>query len=203
MAVFSERADPVAKVTILPAGQALGVTEQLPEDERHLYPETYLLESLAIRMGGRCAERLVFGEVSTGAANDLAGATQLATRMVLEFGMSERLGPIGFSPEGPQYLGSQQISQRSYAEDTQRIVDEETRRLLSEAEQRATALIEKHRADLDRLVDLLLERETVDGADVYELLGRTRPSDDVVVVPTVAHAATSEPDGRGDGAIGR
>jgi cell division protease FtsH len=88
VAVFSEVADPVAKVTILPAGQALGVTEQLPEDERHLYSEGYLLDSLAIRMGGRSAEHVVFGEVSTGAANDLAGATQLATRMVIEFGMS-------------------------------------------------------------------------------------------------------------------
>jgi cell division protease FtsH len=202
VAVFSERSDPVAKVTILPAGQALGVTEQLPEDERHLYPEGYLLESLAIRMGGRCAERLVLGEVSTGAANDLAGATQLARRMVLEFGMSPRLGPVGFSPEGPQYLGPQEFRSRPYAEDTQRVVDEETRRLLGEAEQRATDLLEAHRADLDRLVDLLLERETVDGAEVYALLGRTPPSDGVVVAPAVAHAARSEEKPTGDGAGG-
>jgi cell division protease FtsH len=201
VAVFSEPADPVAKVTILPAGQALGVTEQLPEGERHLYPEGYLLVSLAIRMGGRCAERLVLGEVSTGASNDLAGATQLATRMVLEFGMSPRLGPIGFSPAGPQYLGQQPI-QRSYAEDTQRIVDEETRRLLMEAEQRATSLLEGHRTDLDKLVDLLLERETVDGAEVYALFGRTPPPNDVVAIPTVAHATRSGNNPSGDGADG-
>jgi cell division protease FtsH len=176
VAVFSEHADPVAKVTILPAGQALGVTEQLPEDERHLYSEGYLLDSLAIRMGGRSAEHVVFGEVSTGAANDLAGATELATRMVIEFGMSPRLGPVGFSPDGPQYLGPQEIRSRQYAEDTQRIVDEEIRRLLSEAEGRATALIGEHRSDLDRLVDLLIEKETVDGEEVYALLGRTPPS---------------------------
>jgi cell division protease FtsH len=175
-AIFAVRADPVAKVTILPAGQALGVTEQLPEDERHLYSEGYLLDSLAIRMGGRSAEHVVFGEVSTGAANDLAGATQLATRMVIEFGMSPRLGPVGFSPQGPQYLGPQEIRSRQYAEDTQRIVDEEIRRLLSEAEGRATALIGEHRSDLDRLVDLLIEKETVDGEEVYALLGRTPPS---------------------------
>jgi cell division protease FtsH len=196
VAVFSEHADPVAKVTILPAGQALGVTEQLPEDERHLYSESYLLDSLAIRMGGRSAEHVVFGEVSTGAANDLAGATQLATRMVLEFGMSPRLGPVGFSPEGPQYLGPQEIRSRQYAEDTQRIVDEETRRLLTEAEQRATRLIEEHRSDLDRLVDLLLEREIVDGAEVYTLLGRTPPTaEDAQGAQAVLHGAQPEPTG--------
>jgi cell division protease FtsH len=193
VAVFSERADPVAKVTILPAGQALGVTEQLPEDERHLYSEGYLLDSLAIRMGGRSAENVVFGEVSTGAANDLAGATQLATRMVVEFGMSARLGPIGFSPQGPQYLGPQEIRSRQYAEDTQRIVDEETRRLLGEAEQRATSLIEEHRADLDKLVDLLLERESVDGEEIYSLLGRKPPSaEDAQGAQAILHAG-SEP----------
>jgi cell division protease FtsH len=189
VAVFSEHADPVAKVTILPAGQALGVTEQLPEDERHLYSESYLLESLAIRMGGRSAEHVVFGEVSTGAANDLAGATQLATRMVLEFGMSPRLGPVGFSPGGPQYLGPQEIRSRQYAEDTQRIVDEEVRRLLAEAEQRAIGLIEEQRGNLDRLVDLLLERETVDGEDVYALLGRTPPTaEDAQGAHAILHA---------------
>ena len=199
VAVFSDHADPVAKVTILPAGQALGVTEQLPEDERHLYSEGYLRDSLAIRMGGRSAEHVVFGEVSTGAANDLAGATQLATRMVLEFGMSPRLGPIGFSPEGPQYLGPQEIRSRQYAEDTQRIVDEEVRRLLGEAEQHATGLIEDHRADLDRLVDLLLERESVDGEEVYALLGRTPPTaEDAQGAKAILHAG-SESAGEGDG----
>ena len=97
VAVFSEHADPVAKVTILPSGMALGVTEQLPESERHLYPESYLYDSLAVRLGGRAAELLVLGEASTGASNDLAGATQLATRMVRDWGMSPKLGPVGFS----------------------------------------------------------------------------------------------------------
>src|SRR5207244_12663792 len=99
----SGHADPVSKVTSLPAGQALGVTEQLPVDERHLYPQSYLRDSLAIRMGGRAAEQLVMGEVSTGASNDLAGATQLATRMIREFGMSPKLGPIGFASDSPAY----------------------------------------------------------------------------------------------------
>jgi len=93
-------------------GRALGVTSQLPEGERHLYPESYLLDSLTVSLGGRAAERLVHGEVSTGASNDLARTTQLATRMVREFGMSDRLGPVGFSDESPQYLGGQQMTSR-------------------------------------------------------------------------------------------
>ncbi len=105
VAAVSEHGDPVAKVTILPAGQALGVTEQLPIDERHLYTEGYLKDSLAIRMGGRVAEQLVFGESSTGASNDLAGATDLATRMVREFGMSQTLGPVGFAIGQPAVSG--------------------------------------------------------------------------------------------------
>src|SRR5207245_4964381 len=171
VAVYSDHADPVARVTILPAGQALGVTEQLPVDERHLYPESYLLDSLAIRMGGRSGEQVVLGEVSTGAANDLAGATQLATRMVREFGMSPKLGPMGFASGSPMYLGDQPVRTRDYAEDTQRVIDEEVARLLKEAETRATALIEEHRDALDRVVALLLERETIDGSDVMAAAG--------------------------------
>src|ERR1700734_3349575 len=99
VAALSEHADPVAKITILPAGQTLGVTEQLPLVERHMYSEDYLLDSLAVRLGGRAAEIVVIGQGSTGASNDLAGATDLAIKMVREFGLSERLGPIGY-PEG-------------------------------------------------------------------------------------------------------
>jgi len=172
VAAVSETADPVAKVTILPAGQALGVTEQLPEDERRLFPESYLQDSLAIRMGGRAAERIVFGEVSTGASNDLAGATQLATRMVREFGMSQRLGPVGFASGDPQYLGAQQVTSRQYAEETQRVIDEEVTRLLTEAEERATKLLESRRDALDKVVDILLVRETIDGDDVMAAVGR-------------------------------
>jgi cell division protease FtsH len=162
----------VAKVTILPAGQALGVTEQLPVDERHLYSEGYLKDSLAVRMGGRAAELLVFGEGSTGASNDLAGATGLATRMVREFGMSQALGPVGFSSGSPMYLGTEEVRSRPYAEATQRVIDEEVSKLLREADARAVELLTAHRDALDRLTELLLERETVDGTDVDEILGR-------------------------------
>src|SRR6266536_707445 len=172
VAALSLHGDPIAKVTILPAGQALGVTEQLPVDERHLYSEGYLKDSLAIRLGGRAAELLVFGEGSTGAANDLAGATDLATRMIREFGMSQALGPVGFSSGSPMFLGGEEVRSRPYAEATQRVIDEEVSKLLREAEQRALGVLGEHRDALDRLTGLLLDRETVDGTDVDEILGR-------------------------------
>jgi len=179
VAVYSDHADPVAKVTILPAGMALGVTEQLPEAERHLYKESYLYDSLAIRMGGRAAEVLALGESSTGAANDLAGATQLATRMVRDWGMSPKLGPVGFSSDGPNYLGIEDARPRTYAEQTQRLIDEEVSRLLREAEERATGLLDSHRDVLDHVVQSLLERETIDGEDVYAMAGRPRSDGEV------------------------
>src|ERR1700678_444095 len=136
VAALSEHADPVAKVTILPAGQTLGVTEQLPLVERHMYSEDYLLDSLAVRLGGRAAELVVIGQGSTGASNDLAGATALATKMVGEFGLSERLGPIGYPEGGSVFLGGggAGMSSRPFAEATQAIIDEEVSRLLRHAE---------------------------------------------------------------------
>jgi cell division protease FtsH len=182
VAALSENADPVAKVTILPRGRALGVTEQLPEDERRIYSESYLRDSLAIHLGGRAAERLVLGEISSGASNDLAGATQLATRMVSEFGMSPRLGPVGFSEDGPQYLGAQQLTTRHHAEETQRVIDEEVARLLKEADDRAGAVLESRRDALENVVALLLERETIDGEDVEGMLRKERVADVTVVL---------------------
>lgn len=176
VAALCEHADPVAKVTILPAGQALGVTHQLPVDERHLYSESYLLDSLAVRLGGRAAELVVFGEGSTGAANDLASATDLATKMVKEYGLSSELGPIGYPSGGPMFLGDgAEIQYRRYAEATQHLIDREVARLLREAEERARKLLSEHREELDKLVDLLLENETIDGEAVYELVGRSVP----------------------------
>ncbi|MEA2783721.1 MAG: cell division protease FtsH [Rhodospirillaceae bacterium] len=176
VAALSEHADPVAKVTILPAGQALGVTHQLPIDERHLYSESYLRDSLAVRLGGRAAELVVFGEGSTGASNDLASATDLATKMVREFGLSPEIGPVGYPSGGPMFLeGGPQVATRNYAEETQRQMDKEVARLLREAEERDLKLLTEHREQLDRLTELLLEHETVDGEAVYEIAGRTFP----------------------------
>jgi cell division protease FtsH len=186
VAAVSPHADPVEKVTILPAGRALGVTEQLPEDERHLYPESYLLDSLAVSLGGRASERLVLGEISTGASNDLARATQLATRMVREFGMSERLGPVGFAEDSPQYLGQQQVTSRPYAESTQRVIDEEVEKLLHEADARAGSLLQAHRGALDKVIALLLEKETIDGSDVVAAVGAPKEPEAPIVVGEAA-----------------
>jgi cell division protease FtsH len=177
VAALSPHADPVAKVTILPAGQALGVTEQLPLVERHLYSEDYLNQSLAVRLGGRAAELVKFGQGSTGAANDLAQATDLATRMVREFGLSPAIGPVGYPRGGSVFLdgGSPAMSSRPYAESTQAAIDREVSRLLREAEEHATQLLRGHDSELDELADLLVEQETVDGEAVYRLLGMAPP----------------------------
>jgi cell division protease FtsH len=177
VAALSPHADPVAKVTILPAGLALGVTEQLPEAERRLYTEEYLHDLLAVRLGGRAAELVVFGQGSTGAANDLAGATQVALRMVREFGLSPALGPVGYPAGEQRYLGDGgvDVGRRVFSEQTQRVVDQEVARLLREAETRAHDLLATHRDALDRLAALLLERETLDGSVVAEVLAGGRP----------------------------
>jgi cell division protease FtsH len=170
VAVLSEHADPVAKVTILPAGRALGVTEQLPRDERHLYSESYLRDSLAIRLGGFASEVLVLGEASTGASNDLAGATELALHMVRDWGLSPRLGPIGYGDQSPSYLGGAQFQSRPFSEGTQLAIDEEVSRLLSEAKERAQALLQANRDILDAVVAKLMDKETITGAELGEIV---------------------------------
>jgi cell division protease FtsH len=169
VAALSEHADPVAKVTILSRGAALGVTEQLPAFERHLYPESHLVTSLAVRLGGRAAEVVVLKEPSTGSASDLVGATELATHMVREWGFSAKVGPISYGPEGSSR--DNPFAGRPYAEETQRSIDQEVARLLREAEDTATSLLSGHRETLDRVIALLLERETIDGSDLAAIVG--------------------------------
>jgi cell division protease FtsH len=182
VALCSEHADPVAKVTILPAGRSLGVTQQLPTDERHLYSESYLHDSLAVRMAGRAAELLVLGEASTGAANDLAGATELATRMVRDWGFSTRLGPVGFGSGGPAYLGLQPTEGRTYAEGTQLVIDEEVSHILTEAGERAHTILSERRASLDAVIDLLLEKETITGVELMDVVRRSVDTSEPVAV---------------------
>jgi len=191
VAALSDHADPVAKVTILPAGQTLGVTEQLPLVERHMYTEDYLHDSLAVRLGGRAAELVVLGQGSTGAANDLAGATDLATKMVREFGLSRKLGPVGYPEGGSVFLGGggPGMSSRPFAEATQAAIDDEVAGLLRQAEERAIALLKDHRSQLDALVSELLEMETVDGSDVYRLAGRPDRSATAAPAPAPATVA--------------
>jgi cell division protease FtsH len=196
VAALSPQADPVAKVTILPAGQALGVTEQLPLVERHLYSEDYLHQSLAVRLGGRAAELVKFGQGSTGASNDLASATDLATRMVREFGLSPALGPVGYPTGGSMFLdpGGSAVSSRPFSESTQTEIDQEVSRLLREAEQQAISLLKGHVPQLDQLADMLIEQETVGGETVYELLGLKPPEriDDASTVAPRRAAAGNE-----------
>ncbi len=181
VAALCEHADPVAKVTILPSGPALGATEQLPEAERHLYSEGYLNDLLTVRLGGRAAELVTFGEGSTGAADDLAGATQIAGRMVRDFGLSPALGPVGYASGTPQRLGGEppeEALQRPYAEQTQRLIDEETARLVRQAEKRAVALLREHRPALDALAARLITHETVAGSVVLDVLRQHERADD-------------------------
>ena len=191
VAVLSEHADPVAKVTILPRGSALGVTEQLPAFERHLYPASYLTDSLAVRLGGRAAEILILGEASTGASNDLAGATDLATRMVREWGLSTELGPVGYGPEGPSR--DNPFAGRPYAEQTQRTIDQEVARLLRDAESRATQLLRGQLTILHRTIELLLERETINGADLAAILGLPDPATPGLPAPATSGLADMSP----------
>ena len=194
MAAYADHADPVAKVTILPAGQALGVTEQLPVVERHLYGEDYLYDMLAVTMGGRASELVVLGQGSTGASNDLAKATELATKMVREFGLSSALGPVGYPSGGSAFLGDGgSFTSRPFAESTQAAIDTEVARMLRQAEERAIGVLTEHREVLDQVVQHLLDNETIDGADVYALAHRPVPSggEGMTVAPGRAAATTT------------
>jgi cell division protease FtsH len=162
-------ADPLHKVTILPVGMALGVTQQLPE-ERHLYRQDYIEDSLVVRLGGRIAEELVFGVISTGANNDLQGATDLSRKMVREWGMSERVGPMAWGSHQQVFLGEDLMSTREYSDETARIIDEEVERILRQQEDRCREVLSTHRAGLDLVARALLERETIDGAEVKRLI---------------------------------
>ncbi|MFM7068921.1 MAG: ATP-dependent zinc metalloprotease FtsH, partial [Actinomycetes bacterium] len=170
-AALLPNADPVHKVTILPRGMALGVTQQLPEEERHSYSQDYLNESIVVAMGGRVAEDLVFHHRSTGASNDLQVSTERARRMVTEFGMSDALGPRAWGTSGPVFLGEDFGHQREYSEDTSKLIDAEVERILRESEDRCVELLTNHRQALDLIARSLLEQETISGAEVTRLIG--------------------------------
>jgi cell division protease FtsH len=166
-----EHADPVHKVTILPTGMALGVTQQLPVEERHIHRQDYIEDTLVVRMGGRIAEELVFGVFSTGANNDLVGSTELARKMVREWGMSERIGPMAWGNQGQVFLGEDLMHTRDYSDDTARIIDEEVEQILREQESRCRDTLTTHRNGLDLVARALLEHETIDGGEVNRLIG--------------------------------
>jgi cell division protease FtsH len=180
--------DPIHKVTILPRGMALGVTQYLPAEERHSYDQQYLEESIAVAMGGRIAEELVFGMVSTGANNDLVVSTERARKMVREWGMSRRIGPMAWGSQGQVFLGEDLMHTRDYSDDTARVIDEEVERILREQETRCREVLTEHRNGLDLVARALLEYETIDGKEVNRLIELAR-SDTAVPTTTAAPAA--------------
>jgi cell division protease FtsH len=164
--------DPIHKVTIIPRGMALGVTQQLPEDDRYHYPQSYLEKRLAVAMGGRVAERLVFGEVSTGAQSDLKMVTELAEKMVCQWGMSDKVGAMTFSRgEEHPFLGMKLAEEKTFSEAMAWRIDQEIAEFIRKAEQQAEELLSANRAALDLLADALQAEETLDGARVDEIIG--------------------------------
>ncbi len=192
--------DPVHNVTIIPRGRALGLTQQLPQDERHTYPKEYLLNNIAILMGGRAAEEIVFGHQTTGASNDIERATQLARRMVCEWGMSERMGPLSFGKMDDQVFLGREIVQhhRDYSEQTAIQIDEEVRRIVEENYRKAKEILENHREILEAVAGALLEKETLENQDIERLIANLRP--DLARVRAVEErppASRARPDGDG------
>ena len=165
--------DPIHKVTIIPRGRALGLTQQLPLDEKHTYPKDYLLNSLCILMGGRAAEEIVLGMQTTGAGNDIERATTLARKMVCDFGMSDSLGPLSFGKKEEQIFLGREISQhRDYSELTAQKIDEEVRSIVTGSYAKTSNLIKENLEALHQLAGALLEKETLDGKQIDEILGR-------------------------------
>jgi cell division protease FtsH len=175
VAKLTPGADPLHKVTIIPRGMALGLTQQLPIDERHTYSKEYLLSRLAIMFGGRAAEELVLNHMTTGAGDDLEKATELARRMVCEWGMSEKLGPMTFGKKEEQiFLGRDFTQVQDYSEQTAVEIDSEVRRILTEAYGRAKSLLAANLDLLHKLAETLLERESLQGSEIDEIVRRHR-----------------------------
>ncbi|WP_165243672.1 ATP-dependent zinc metalloprotease FtsH [Paludisphaera soli] len=190
VAWLTPRSDPVHKVTIIPRGRSLGVTQFMPEEDRVSYNESQIKARLYNAMGGRAAERLIYNDLSTGAAQDLDHATRLVRKMVTQWGMSERVGPVSFrsSSEHP-FLGREMSEPRDHSEHMQQIIDEEVARILREAEEHAFRLLEEHRDELERLTEALIEKEVLTESEITQLIGKRSGH----VEPEAAGAAA--PDG--------
>ncbi|EFI35392.1 ATP-dependent metalloprotease FtsH [Desulfonatronospira thiodismutans ASO3-1] len=163
--------DPIHKVSIIPRGRALGVTMQLPEDERHNYSKTYLENNLSVLLGGRVAEELVFNQMTTGAGNDIERASKMARKMVCEWGMSETLGPLSFGGKGDEvFLGREFVQHKEYSEDTAKLIDAEVKRIVQDGYDRAKMLLKENMDSLHRISEALLDRETISGKEVDKLM---------------------------------
>jgi cell division protease FtsH len=163
--------DPVHKGAIIPRGMPLGVTQQLPEDDRYHYPKSYLMNRLCVALGGRMAERLVFNEISTSAQNDLKMVNNLAEKMACQWGMSDKIGAMTFSrgEENP-FLGRKLAEEKTFSEEMASLIDQEIGAIIKEAENRADELVSANRYKLDALANALIEEETLEGKRVDEIL---------------------------------
>jgi cell division protease FtsH len=171
VAIVLPGTDPVHKVTIIPRGRALGLTQQLPTEDRLNLYQQFALNQISILMGGRLAEELTFNERSTGAGNDIERATDLARAMVCEWGMSEKLGPLAFGKkEGEVFLGREMTTTQGYSEQTARDIDSEVRRIVTEQYEKAKIVLVEHKDQLARIADALIEYETLDLADIDVLM---------------------------------
>jgi len=189
-------ADPVHKLTIVPRGMALGLMQQLPVADRHTYSRAYWLDQLAVFFGGRVAEELVFADMNTGASSDIERATDIARRMVTEWGMSDVIGPVNYSSKDEHmFLGRDIGKARTHSEAQQVLIDQEVKRLIETQHQRAKEIISKNLACLHRMAEAVLERETLDADDIVKLMaGETLPPlvvGEVVSKATVAEGAVS------------
>lgn len=164
-------ADSLRKVSIIPRGLALGFTEQTPREDKLTYGQHYLEDRIAIMLGGRCAEQLVFDEVSSGAANDLQQAASLARHMVSEWGMSDKIGPLSFHGPDESFPGQQLLAGKGYSEHTAMLIDEEVSKLITTNEERTKSILEKHHDQLDSVAGALLEKESLSDKDLAEILG--------------------------------
>ncbi len=163
--------DPVHKVSIIPRGRALGVTMQLPEGDRHGYSRSYLLNNLAVLLSGRVAEDLVFGDITTGAGNDIERASKLARKMVCEWGMSESIGPQAIGDQHDEvFLGRELMHARNYSEETARLVDSEVKRLIHEAREKVESILSERMEVLHKIAEVLLDRETITGDDLDAIM---------------------------------
>jgi cell division protease FtsH len=163
--------DPIHKVTIIPRGRALGITQQLPIDEKHTYPRDYLLNNITIMMGGRVAEELILHSQTTGAGNDIERATEIARKMVCEWGMSEKLGPLTFGKKDEQiFLGREFAQHRDYSEETARMIDNEVRAIVTQSYEKAKDILQRNMATLHQLANSLLEKEVLDGRQIDSIV---------------------------------
>ena len=187
VAKFIPGTDPVHKVTIIPRGMALGVTQQVPVDDRHTWSRDYIVNRLAIMFGGRVAEELVSGQMTTGAGDDLEKATELARRMVCEWGMSEHLGPMTFGKKEEQiFLGRDFTQTKDYSERTAVEIDNEVRQIIMAAYDRAKELLQVNLDVLHKVAAELLEKEVLDGSEIDEIVRMLRPQDGTVPEPQPA-----------------